>query len=151
MKKLTLALFTIIASLFIISCGKAKTDAYGCYYDFDEATAVANKKNQDIMVIITLDGDDDQSTDFMNKVVRDPKFKDDIASKYAVVCMDFSQKSYEATVAAEGADAAAKKAAEENASRMQKNTRVATILNATETPVIFLLSKEQYLINGLFL
>lgn len=150
MKKLTLALFTIIASLFIISCGKAKTDAYGCYYDFDEATAVANKKNQDIMVIITLDGDDDQSTDFMNKVVRDPKFKDDIASKYAVVCMDFSQKSYEATVAAEGADAAAKKAAEENANRMQKNTRVATILNASETPVIFLLSKEQYLINGLF-
>ncbi len=150
MKKLTLALFTLIASLFIISCGKAKTDAYGCYYDFDEATAVANKKNQDIMVIITLDGDDEQSTDFMNKVVRDPKFKDDIASKYAVVCMDFSQKSYEATVAAEDADAAAKKAAEENANRMQKNTRVATILNASETPVIFLLSKEQYLINGLF-
>ena len=150
MKKLTLALFTLIASLLIISCGKAKTDAYGCYYDFDEATAVANKKNQDIMVIITLDGDDDQSTDFMNKVVRDPKFKDDIASKYAVVCMDFSQKSYEATVAAEDADAAAKKAAEENANRMQKNTRVATILNASETPVIFLLSKEQYLINGLF-
>ena len=150
MKKLTLALFTLIASLFIISCAKAKTDAYGCYYDFDEATAVANKKNQDIMVIITLDGDDDQSTDFMNKVVRDPKFKDEIASKYAVVCMDFSQKSYEATVATEDADAAAKKAAEENANRMQKNTRVATILNASETPVIFLLSKEQYLINGLF-
>ena len=150
MKKLTLALFTLIASLLIISCAKAKTDAYGCYYDFDEATAVANKKNQDIMVIITLDGDDEQSTDFMNKVVRDPKFKDDIASKYAVVCMDFSQKSYEATVAAEDADAAAKKAAEENANRMQKNTRVATILNASETPVIFLLSKEQYLINGLY-
>ena len=146
-------LFTILlaaTALLFISCGKAKTDAYGCYYDFDEATAVANKKNQDIMVIITLDGDDDQSTDFMNKVVRDSKFKDEIASKYAVVCMDFSQKSYEATVAAEDADAAAKKAAEENASRMQKNTRVATILNATETPVIFLLSKEQYLINGLF-
>ena len=150
MKKLTLVLFTLIASLFIISCGKAKTDAYGCYYDFDEATAVANKKNQDIMVIITLDGDDEQSTDFMAKVVRDSKFKDDIASKYAVVCMDFSQKSYEATVAAEDADAAAKKAAEENANRMQKNTRVATILNASETPVIFLLSKEQYLINGLY-
>ena len=90
-------LFTILlaaTALLFISCAKAKTDAYGCYYDFDEATAVANKKNQDIMVIITLDGDDEQSTDFMAKVVRDPKFKDDIASKYAVVCMDFSCKPH---------------------------------------------------------
>ena len=70
MKKLTLALFTIIASLFIISCGKAKTDANGCYYDFDDAVSFANKKNQDVMVIITVEGDDEDSTDFMEKVVR---------------------------------------------------------------------------------
>ena len=149
LKTLTTILLAVAAMLFI-SCGKKTTDANGCYIDIDEATAAANKKNQDIMVIITLDGDDEESTDFLEKVVHDPKFKDEIASKYAVVAMDFSQKSYEATVAAEDADAATKKAAEEKANLMQKNTRVATILNASETPVIFILSKEQYLISGLF-
>ena len=33
---------------------------------------------------------------------------------------------------------------------MQKNTQYATMLNVTETPVIYLLSKEQYLVTGLF-
>lgn len=143
---ITLAAITLLFG----SCKKNNIDANGCFYDIDEATTVANKKNQDIMIIITLDGDDEDSTDFMDKVVRDSKFKEEIASKYAVVCMDFSQKSYEATVAADDADAATKKAAEEKANLLQKNTRVATILNASETPVIYLLSKEQYLITGLF-
>ena len=146
----TLTTLLIAAAILFVSCGKTNTDANGCYYDIDDAAAYANKKNQDIMVIVTLDGDDEQSTDFLDKVVRAPSFKEEVASKYAVVCMDFSQKSYEATVAAEDADAAAKKAAEEKANLMQKNTRVATVLNVSDTPVIYILSKEQYLITGLF-
>ena len=150
MKKLTLALFTLLAAALLISCGKTNTDAYGCYADIDDAAAYANKKNQDIMIIVTLDGDDEQSADFLEKVVRAPSFKEEIASKYAVVSMDFSKKAYEATVAAEDADAAAKKAAENKANLMQKNTRIATVLNVSDTPVIYILSKEQYLITGLF-
>ena len=150
MKKLTIALFTILASILIISCGKAKTNENGCYIDIDDAVTAANKKNQDIMVIITLDGDDEQSTDFMDKVVRDSNFKKEIASNYSVVCMDFSKKAYEKTVAAEDASDAEKKAAEANANLMQKNTKYATMLAASETPVIFILSKEMYFINGLY-
>ncbi len=150
MKKLTIALFTIIASLLIISCGKAKTDANGCYYDIDDAAAVANKKNQDIMLIVSVDGDDEDSTDFMDKVVRDPAFKKEIAENYAVVNMDFSQTAFEATTADENADAKTKKAADEKAEIMKKHTRLVTMLEVQETPVVYILSKEQYLINGLF-
>ena len=150
MKKLTIALFTILASLLIISCGKAKVDENGCYIDIDDAAAAANKKNQDIMVVITIEGDDAQSTDFLDKVVRDANFKKEIASKYAVVCMDFSQKSYEKTVVADDASDAERKTAEANADLMQKNTRYVTMLSAKETPVIFILSKELYFINGLY-
>lgn len=150
MKKLTLALFTIIASLFIISCGKAKTDANGCYYDFDDAVSFANKKNQDVMVIITVEGDDEDSTDFMEKVVRDANFKKEVASKYAVVCMDFSQKTFAEAKADEAADEAAKKVAEQKNAILEKNTKYATMLDAKEVPVIYIFSKEKYLIKGFF-
>ena len=146
-------IFTILlagAAMLFISCGKAKVDANGCYIDIDDAVKAANKKNQDIMIIVSVDGDDEDSSDFMEKVVRVPEFKSEIASKYAVVCMDFSQTAYEATAAAENADSATKKTADANAAIMQKNTKYATILNVTETPVIYLLSKEQYCITGLF-
>lgn len=146
-------IFTILlagAAMLFISCGKAKVDANGCYIDIDDAVKAANKKNQDIMIIVSVDGDDEDSSDFMEKVVRVPEFKSDIATKYAVVCMDFSQTAYEATAAAENADSATKKTAEANAAIMQKNTKYATMLNVTETPVIYLLSKEQYLVTGLF-
>ena len=147
----TILTITLAAlAMLFISCGKSNVDANGCYYDIDEAAVVANKKNQDIMVIITVDGDDAQSTDFLEKVVRDPKFKKEIASKYAVVCMDFSQKSYDAASVPEDADDAAKKAAEEKAEILKKNTRYASMLDVSGVPVIYIFSKEKYLIRGLF-
>ena len=151
MKKITLVLFTLIAAALFISCGKkSNADANGCYNDIDDAVAAAEKNNQDIMVIITMENTDDNSEDFLNKVVRAPAFKKDIASKYAVSLMDFSQATYESTVVKEDADEASKKAAEKKAEVLQKNTKYAMKLNIEETPVIFILSKEQYLITGLF-
>lgn len=151
MKKLTLVLFTIITAAFFISCGKkSAVDANGCYNDIDEAVIAAEKNNQDLMIIITMEKTDDSSEDFLNKVVRVPAFKKDIASKYTVALMDFSQSSYEATVVKEDSDEAAKKTAEKLADILQRNTKYAMKLNIEETPVIFILSKEQYLITGLF-
>ena len=79
LKTLTTILLAVAAMLFI-SCGKKTTDANGCYIDIDEATAAANKKNQDIMVIITLDGDDEAQKvimDYISKRRSDyPKYID---------------------------------------------------------------------------
>ena len=144
----TLALLTLSFSL--ISCGNSLLDSNGCYYDVDEAFKAAEKNNQDVMLIITIEGNDLQSEDFMNKVVRDPAFKKDIASKYAIVCMDFSQKTFEAANPAEDASESVKKAAEKKAELLQKNTKYAAMVDAKETPVVYILSKEKYLISGLF-
>ena len=146
-KKL-LTIFATSALLFI-SCGNSKFDANGCYIDIDEAVKAAEKNNQDIMVIATFEGNDNASEDFLNKVVRVPEFKKDIASKYAVVCMDFSQATYEATKAAEDASAAEKKAAAKRAELLDKNSRYVEKLNLKQTPIVYILSKEPYMINGL--
>lgn len=148
MKKL-LVIFAATAMLFI-SCGKSKTDANGCYYDIDDAVEVANKKNQDIMLIINMDGDDEDSTDFMDKVVRDANFKKDIAESYAVVNMNFSQKVFEEATAAEDASEKEKKAADEKAEYLTKNTKMVTSLQVSDIPVVYILSKEKYFIKGFF-
>ena len=147
-KKL-LTIFATAAILFV-SCGNASVDANGCYYDIDDAVKAAEKNNQDIMIIVTIEGDDLQSEDFLNKVVRTPAFKTDVASKFAVVCMDFSQSTYESSVVKDDAKSSEKKAAERQADLIQKNTKYAAKLNVQETPVAYILSKEQYLISGLF-
>ena len=150
MKKITTALFAIIASLLIISCGKTAVDSSGCFSNIDDAVANAQKKNQDILVVVTMYGDDAQSQNFVDTIIRDEKFKNDIASNYSVVRMDFSQGSYEATVAAEDANDTAKKNAEKRADNMQINTQFANLLNVNVTPMVYILSKEEYMITSIY-
>ncbi len=149
MKKFTIALFTILAALAFVSCGKAEIDSSGCYTNIDDATKAAQKKNQDILILVTMNGDDAYSQDFTDNVIRSEKFKEEILSNYSVVRMDFSQSSYEATVAAEDANDAAKKNAEKRALLMQENTKFANMLNIASTPIIFILSKEKYIITSI--
>ena len=152
MKTIKILLISMItlASLTLVSCGKANVDSNGCYSDFDEANKVANKKNQDMLIFVTMNGDDAYSQSFTDTIIRNEKFKDEIASKYVVVRMDFSKSSYEATVAAEDANDTAKKNAEKRADMMQRNTNFANLLNVTVTPITYLFSKEKYLITSLY-
>lgn len=151
MKKITLILFTLIAASLFISCGKkSDIDANGCYKDMELAIKAAEKNNQDLMVIVTMEKTDDGSENFLNNIVRSPAFKSDIASKYAVALMDFSQATYEATVEKEDATEAEKKIAAANADILSRNTKYATMLNVKETPVVYILSKEMYMIFGLY-
>ncbi len=149
MKKNTIALFTILATLMFISCGKVETDFTGCYTNIEDAEKAAQKKNQDILVLITMNGDDAYSQPFTDNIIRSEKFKEDILSNYSVVRMDFSQSSYEATVADENSNESAKKNAEKRAVLMQNNTKFANLLSIESTPIVFILSKEKYLITSI--
>lgn len=149
MKKLISFLSALLIGLCLISCGKkTAADADGFYNDIDDAVVVAQKNNQDILVILTMEGDDQYSSSFMN-IARSQHFKDEITSNYTVVHMDFSEKSYMATVAPETASKAYQEAAEEKALQMQKNTQFANLLNAQVSPSFYLLTKDEYFIGEL--
>lgn len=150
MKNITRVLFALFASLLIISCGKTKVDTSGCYQDIEIARKMAQKKNQDLLVFLTMNGEDNTSTTFIDNIIRNKKFKDEIASKYIAVRMDFSESSYQLTKASEDASATAKKNAEKNAEIMQRNTNFAKLLNASQTPTVYVLSKECYLITSIY-
>lgn len=152
MKTLKIALITIIAALTtltLVSCGNNDTDSSGCYSDIDLAFNTAQKQNKDLIIFVTLNGDDANSQSFIDTVIRNEKFKEEIASKYIAVRMDFSESSYKATVADEGANDKAKKNAEKRADIMQRNSVFANLLNLAVTPMTFIFSKEKYLITSI--
>lgn len=149
MKKLISFLSVLVVTLSLISCGKKTVvDSDGFYNDIDDAMVTAQKKDQDILVILTMEGDDELSAPLM-RIVRSEQFKNEIASNYTVVHMDFSEQSYIATVVPETASKEYQQAAERKAVQMQKNTQLANLLNAQVSPSIFLLSKEEYFIAEL--
>lgn len=146
-------LFTItiaLLSLIFISCGKARVDTSGCYLDVEDAKKMAEKKNQDILVFITMNGEDSSSQSMTDNVIRNPKFKDEISSKYITVRIDFSDNTYKISEASEDASDTAKKNAEKNAETIEHNKQFAKLLNASATPTVFVLSKEVYLITSIY-
>lgn len=146
-------LFTItiaLLSLIFISCGKARVDTSGCYLDVEDAKKMAEKKNQDILVFITMNGEDSSSQSMTDNVIRNPKFKDEISSKYITVRIDFSDNTYKISEASEDASDTAKKNAEKNAETIEHNKQFARLLNASVTPAVFVLSKEVYLITSIY-
>ncbi|MCR5188793.1 MAG: hypothetical protein K6C97_07635 [Treponema sp.] len=148
MNKKILAAFVLLftASLFI-SCGKAKTDEFGCFQTLDQALKNAQKKDQEVLVIVTMQGDDELSQAFVSEILSSEEFKQEILPAYSVLLMDFSQASYQKTVVNETDSKADQKAAEEYAKIVQDNSKTASLLNVSKTPSLYLLTKENYFIT----
>ena len=146
-KKFIAALLILFALSLFISCGKAKNDEYGCFQTMDQALKNAQKNNQEVLVIVTMQGDDDLSQSFVSDILSTKEFKNEILPSYSVMLMDFSQSSYKKTVVNETDSKAAKKAAEEYAKIVQNNSKTASLLNVSKTPSLYLLTKENYFIT----
>lgn len=140
--KIVLILFTLTAvCLFLTGCGNAPKDEYGCFKTFEAAKASSKKTGKNILVMVTMDGDDQGSSVFINDVVKNPDFSK-VQEEYSVVLMDFSQKSYEASIAQDESDKDAVKKAAENDRILRQNMLTATLLNTSLTPAFYLLSKD---------
>jgi len=151
MKKTTLIAATLVcaASLFV-SCGKkAILDDYGFYQDIDDVKAAAKKGNLDVLVFVTQDGDDLNSSKYLSEVIRTDAMKNFIKGKYAVSVFDFSQKTFEKTVVKEDASKEDKSKATAFADLMQKNSRFVSFLNPADTPAAYLLTKEGFYVSQL--
>ena len=148
MKKLFL-LFTIIltASLFI-SCGnKALIDDCGCFVDYEEALANADKKNLPLLLVFSSEGDDGTSSILVNQVLKDSSEK--LSSKYSILHADFSQNAHKKTLAPDEASAQEQEMANTYTSIMQQNYSLAILLGVSQTPAAFLCTKEGYVVAAL--
>ncbi|MCR4579920.1 MAG: hypothetical protein K5681_06195 [Treponema sp.] len=138
MKKL---LLLIIPFLFFLSCNQPVKDSYGCFPTLEAAKASSKKTGKDILVIATMEADDQQSSAFIINVIQAEDFSQ-INNNYSVVCMDFSKKAYDQTVVSDYSDKKAVKEAERKEAILKTNMLDAKLLNVSQTPSFYLLSKH---------
>ena len=145
MKRLAF-LFGIV--LLFSACARPAVDAHGCYRDMDSALAASKKNGHNIVVIATMDGDDEQSSAFIKRVVGTEDFVN-VTSQFSVVHMDFSKKTYDSTVAENEEDKKAVKIAAKNENILKHNILTAKLLNISLTPSFFLMTKDGCFVSNI--
>lgn len=132
----------IIPAMFT-ACSKAKiiTD------DFDEAKKLAANSNKDILVIVTTDGDDLTSSEFISKVLNNSSFNSAVKDKYIVAHLDFSSSTYKKTVATEDSSEKERQEANIYSEKVYRNSIFANALNVEATPAAYLVTKDPYVIS----
>ncbi len=148
MKKIILSLSTIlICSILFTACGqKAIKDDCGCFMDYDQAIEYSNKKNKALLVFFTSEGDDSNNTQMVNSVIKAPAFKGEIASKYAVLHVDFSQDIFQKSLAPENASQDQQELANVYTNILQNNYQLAVLFNISQMPGIFLCTPQGYVV-----
>ena len=144
---------TLILIIFLsFSCSKKIiTDDCGCYIDFDVARETAIKKNQNMLLFVTMDSEDSFSSDFVRKIISNQNFSLRVMSEYVVVHFDFSQSSYEKTVPHGKTSRKETQRAERLAELMQENTRIATLLDVKYTPSMYILTQDGFYVAEVML
>lgn len=142
---LLLALMLFIALPFV-SCKKDYiVDSDGICMDFEAGRDMAIKNKQNILLLITMEGDDLFSQKFLDNVVRAPEFSE-VKDSYTVIHFDFSESSYGKTIYKADATKAENKTAEKYSEMMLYNAQVASLLDVGYTPALYILTDEGYYI-----
>ncbi len=123
-------LAVIFSLLFLSGCGKKQLDENGCFTDAEAALKYAERKNRDVLLFVTMEDNDSATVSILKEMASSAD------SSFVLARLDFSQKTYEASVSNE-----------ELANQIQKNTRFASMLNVSQTPSVYILSKESYVLT----
>ena len=147
-RKLAVSLFTsalVFAAAPVFALGNN-----GFYADMDSGLAAAKKSSQSVLVFITQEGEDELSASFM-ETVRSDEVQGQIASRYALVHMDFSQSAFQKTVVRDADSKEVQEEAKKAADVMQKNSRFAALINPEFTPAVYMFTSEGYYVSHLVL
>ncbi|MCR4741643.1 MAG: hypothetical protein K5866_02060 [Treponema sp.] len=149
MKKNTIFITGILLiSTFLISCQKKEEisiNEYGFYTNVSQAERIAEEEKKDIIVIVTMEGDDAYSAPFL-EFTKGQDFKEQVTNNYVVLNLDFSEKSYRQTVVRQTDSKEDQKKAAAKASEMQESLQYANLLNVEATPAFYLLTSQEYFV-----
>lgn len=136
----------MICGIFI-SCGKKTVvlNEYGFYEDVTAAEQQAKTTRNDMIVIVTQKGEDQDSEAFL-EMTKSDIFRNEITQKYTVLHLDFSKSTFEKTIVNPLASKAEQKAAELKAVQVNENSQFANLLNVQNTPAFYLLTADEYFV-----
>lgn len=129
-----------------VSCKKNyEVDSDGLCIEFEAGRKNAIKNKQNILLLVTMEDDDLYSRTFLDHVVRTPDFEE-IKDAYTLIHFDFSEASYGKTIYKPEASKAENKEAEKISNIMLYNAQVASLLDVSYTPAMYILTDEGYYI-----
>lgn len=142
----------LLVALFAFSCSGKKyaTDECGCFMDFDDTKYLSKKNSTDFIVIITNDGDDDNSSNFINKVLKSPDYKSSVLKKYNVIHFDFSQKTFAKTIIPDDSTEEQIRQADLIQRTAAKGYLISRKLNCQTAPSVFRFNKNGFYVSQIF-
>ncbi|MCI1210179.1 MAG: thioredoxin family protein [Treponema sp.] len=147
MKKIfTFAGILFATGILLTGCGGVKPDEFGWYHDLAAAKKEAQTKNKNILLLMTADDSDTESSKMKTAVFNTDEFTAAEKDAFVFCNLDFSQSEYAKGQAADGASEKEKKVAENAAARFNDNLKLATTYSITKTPCVLVLTKEGYMI-----
>lgn len=130
-----------IATFFAGCSASAKVVKNGWYVDYDEAKKTAQKKNKNLLILFSVDDNDEESRTLKEKVFDTKKFVSALSKRFILVNLDFS-------AAPSGDDEEQsekqKKEAEERQRKIDYMGYIASLYNVDSIPSVFLATKEGY-------
>ena len=130
-----------IAVFFTGCSASAKVVKNGWYVDYDEAKKAAQKKNKNLLILFSVDDNDEESRTLKEKVFNTKKFVSDFSKRFILVNLDFSAAPSDDD---EEQSEKQKKEAEERQRKIDYMGYVASLYNVDSIPSVFLATKEGY-------
>ena len=130
-----------IAVFFTGCSASAKAGKNGWYIDYDEAKKAAQKKNKNLLILFSVDDNDEESRTLKEKVFDTKEFVSALSKRFILVNLDFS-----ASLSGDDEDQSekGKKEAEERQRKIDYMGYVASLYNVDSIPSVFLATKEGY-------
>ena len=130
-----------IAVFFTGCSASAKVVKNGWYVDYDEAKKAAQKKNKNLLILFSVDDNDEESRTLKEKVFDTKEFVSALSKRFILVNLDFS-----ASLSGDDEEQSEKqkKEAEERQRKIDYMGYVASLYNVDSIPSVFLATKEGY-------
>lgn len=147
MKKFLL-IFSALMVLALTSCAKLEgKNEFGWYTNYQECLSQAKKSDKRIIHIISRDEDDHLSADLKKKVLYTPEFAAKYENDYLFCETDISHSLFMAAKPDVNADESVKKDSKKYEDILEKRMRVVTTFGIIDTPTLYIISPEGYVIK----
>ncbi|MCF0242746.1 MAG: hypothetical protein HUK25_08915 [Treponema sp.] len=139
----------VLLAGFFVSCKnqKAPVNEFGFYEDLEAACQTAKKENKRILLYVSLEGLDEYSKDFRQNILETPDYKDLFEDEFVSVYFDFGESSLAKTKITPEDDEKTVEQAQKFMEQVQKNVTKVRLFNVTETPVVYLMTEDGYVIS----
>ena len=141
-KKIKPIIGALAIAVFFTGCSaSAKAGKNGWYIDYDEAKKAAQKKNKNLLILFSVDDNDEESRTLKEKVFNTKEFVSALSKRFILVNLDFS-----ASLSGDDEEQSEKqkKEAEERQRKIDYMGYVASLYNVDSIPSVFLATKEGY-------